>query len=814
MVTAATVAAQTEEPSLDVWIANDTVRSLAVHDGTLYVGGTFDFVGHPTGGLAALDPDTGDLLGGLPSVSRHVSTMVPDGEGGWYVGGNFVQLDDTRRQYLAHVEANGSIDPAFDPSPSLFVNALAIRGDVLYVGGSFTSIGGVTRHGLASIDLTTGNVTDWNPDTGAIDHLIVQGDILYVGGGFVEIGGESRLRLAAFDLTTGALTAWDPRPNSLPRAIVPSPDGSRMYLGGSFSTVGDSLRSRIAAVDAVTGACLAWNPGADGTVEALHATTSGVFAGGSFDTIGGETRQYAAKLSVSTGEATSWDPSPDNLVLGLGGDEAGSSVYAGGHFTSIGGADRHRVARLDGSTGAVDGWNPGVGGPPYHFVPLPDAVVMYGSFLNVDGVVRNCLAAIDLETGEATPWDPDLGDAFGQLVWALATDGGTIYAGGAFTAVGGAPRPNLAAIDAITGLATDWNPGPDGYVRALELSGSTLYAGGDFDAVSTVAAARQNLAAFDLTTGALTAWDPGPNGVVHTIERVGESVYVGGAFTAIGGEPRNLLAALDATSGLATSWNPDVVGVPADLEVHEGTLYVGGSIETVGGVARPRVAAFDVATGALTDFATGPFGVECGGTGVLGLTVANGLLYMTGSFSSVAGGIREGIAAVALTDGSLASWYPGRLENYGGCPTGFVFVGGETGIYAAGDFYGVGDRPRFGFAVFPFTNTPIEELPDPPGSPGLAPQAFHVATARPNPSGAEVSIPFQIDQGGSVAVHVYDPSGRRLRALSHGEWLGVGRYVATWDGRDDRGRDVASGVYLVRVEHAGRAHVRRVSIVR
>ena len=46
---------------------------------------------------------------------------------------------------------------------------------------------------------------------------------------------------------------------------------------------------------------------------------------------------------------------------------------------------------------------------------------------------------------------------------------------------------------------------------------------------------------------------------------------------------------------------------------------------------------------------------------------------------------------------------------------------------------------------------------------------------------------------------VYDVLGRRVRALYSGETLTVGHYRTSWNGRDDEGRSVASGVYLYRL---------------
>src|SRR3954451_24025013 len=84
-------------------------------------------------------------------------------------------------------------------------------GDTLYVAGAFTKIGGKDRTGLASINLLTGQITDWSPVTSpSVSALATAGNRLYVGGPFFEMNGQPRSAVAAFDLTTGALTDWHP----------------------------------------------------------------------------------------------------------------------------------------------------------------------------------------------------------------------------------------------------------------------------------------------------------------------------------------------------------------------------------------------------------------------------------------------------------------------------------------------------------------------------------------------------------------------------------------------------------------------------
>ena len=51
---------------------------------------------------------------------------------------------------------------------------------------------------------------------------------------------------------------------------------------------------------------------------------------------------------------------------------------------------------------------------------------------------------------------------------------------------------------------------------------------------------------------------------------------------------------------------------------------------------------------------------------------------------------------------------------------------------------------------------------------------------------------------GEVRLEIFDAAGRRVRTLVEG-WAQAGVHRATWDGRDDDGREAASGIYLYRL---------------
>ena len=72
---------------------------------------------------------------------------------------------------------------------------------------------------------------------------------------------------------------------------------------------------------------------------------------------------------------------------------------------------------------------------------------------------------------------------------------------------------------------------------------------------------------------------------------------------------------------------------------------------------------------------------------------------------------------------------------------------------------------------------------------------------------------IKISSAGRVRIEVYDVLGRRVRSLLNRD-LPVGSHRLTWDGMDDNGPRVASGVYFYRIHTPERSLVRRVVVVR
>ena len=221
-----------------------------------------------------------------------------------------------------------------------------------------------------------------------------------------------------------------------------------------------------------------------------------------------------------------------------------------------------------------------------------DTVYVGGGFTRIGGEDRSHIAALDADSGEATEWDPDAD----RDVYALAVSGDTVYVGGGFTRIGGEDRSHIAALDADSGEATEWDlDSAHRDVCALAVSGDTVYVGG-VHRHRRPGSQPYRRPRRGHWRG--QRWDPGANSYVYALAVSGDTVYVGGWLPASAAKTATASPALDAASGGRTDWNPDASGPVLALALSTDTVYVGGWFTNIGGQDRSCIAALDATSGA------------------------------------------------------------------------------------------------------------------------------------------------------------------------------------------------------------------------
>jgi flagellar hook assembly protein FlgD len=78
----------------------------------------------------------------------------------------------------------------------------------------------------------------------------------------------------------------------------------------------------------------------------------------------------------------------------------------------------------------------------------------------------------------------------------------------------------------------------------------------------------------------------------------------------------------------------------------------------------------------------------------------------------------------------------------------------------------------------------------------------------PNPFGDRVKIDFELKESSDGNASVYNVRGQKVRSLERNHFS-KGKHTLEWDGKDERGKKVSAGIYLMRFETRGQSYVRR-----
>ncbi len=100
------------------------------------------------------------------------------------------------------------------------------------------------------------------------------------------------------------------------------------------------------------------------------------------------------------------------------------------------------------------------------------------------------------------------------------------------------------------------------------------------------------------------------------------------------------------------------------------------------------------------------------------------------------------------------------------------------------------------------------------GPAGTPPVAFGLERPAPNPFRGAGTLAYRLPAAGQVELAIIDVQGRRVRTLEAGTQAASGIHRVAWDGRDDAGRELASGLYFVRLSSGGQVAVERLVLVK
>lgn len=458
-------------------VMDGSVRAVVQIGNRMIVGGGFTKVAprpsDPTTArthLFAFDRGTGAITSFNPRLDGTVTDLLPGPSPDTvFVSGAFNTVNGERAPKVVLLDTRtGQRIPSFAPAaPNGVVNALERRGDRLYLGGNFTTVGGQPRGGLATLSASSGALSPYVTNQVAQRHN---------------------------DTGTGAQGAVGVRDLAL------TPDGTRLVAIGNFKRVDGALRDQLVVLDQQTASSVVapdWNTNRyqpycfnwsyDTYVRGLSmspdgsyfvvTTTGGHNPGTLCDTAARfETRAFGQDIQptwvTDSGGDTLWGVAVTEKAVYVGGHQRWLNNSRGSDYPGPGAVPRAGLAALSTRTGVPLRWNPGRnprGAAVYTLYPTPDGIWM-GSDTEFIGPSydyrRPRLAMFPLAGGAAEAADTTAGIP------------GTAYVGGGrSSAATGLARSMLstagaAPLSSVDGGGVDWAA-----VRGSFLAGGRLYYG-------------------------------------------------------------------------------------------------------------------------------------------------------------------------------------------------------------------------------------------------------------------------------------------------------------------------------------------------
>lgn len=395
---------------------NQFVKAIAVQpDGKLLIGGAFTAV-QPTGaasfttfwGIARLNAD-GTLdssfqaaPAGSVKANNNVRGIALQPDGKIIIGGYFNRIDGAIANYVARLNADGTLDPTFDvgTGPNSTIEDVKLQADgKIIIAGSFTAVQGTNIRGVARLNADGSLDTSFVPNAsnpmapnGSHDGLfpvyqiaIQADDKIVVNGGPLSFAGEVHRGVVRLNTNGTPDSNFKPFINDWGAAVALQDIGGeqKIVVGGSFTLAGERNVSSGAVIGADVGRQGIARFNSDGTVDTDFDTSYGtnawvwavlpnddgtVYLGGKFTSVAGMARRGIARLaeldptkqvinfiapepgtySAMNGASVSWNPTPPTT----------SSANLPVTYSSI----TTSVCTVNASTGAVTLVTPAVTG--------------------------------------------------------------------------------------------------------------------------------------------------------------------------------------------------------------------------------------------------------------------------------------------------------------------------------------------------------------------------------------------------------------------------------------------------------------------
>ncbi|HTY89284.1 MAG TPA: hypothetical protein VMB80_17685 [Candidatus Acidoferrum sp.] len=490
-----------------------------------------------------------------------------------------------------------------------YVDCLEFQGNNVYAGGTFSYSGPTSMTNIAYWDGSAWHAMG-NPFNGIVSALQFYGGYLYAGGSFTN----TSLHFTNVARWNGSAWAAVPGGGANRDVYDFATDGTNLYVGGIFTQIGGIPGTNVVMFDGASwkqlGGGLHYFQNGLGQANRLLWYSNQLYVAGGFDRAGdtvgaANVARWDGTRWWSLGGDTSKGMSPSiNFVQSLRNIPASGSIagglYAGGLFSTAGKTNANCIARYDGTN-----WNALGSGVSGWFTSSARvyAIATDGTYVYAGGNFTNAGAYTGV--GGIAAWDGSnwypLDYGLDYIVNALTTDGyGYLWVGGSFTNIVFPGYTYYARGLAVRGYNTWYNAGnvdgTNATVSAIAYDGGNrVFVGGQFYSIGGVSAT--NMAYYDYNDGLWHALGPwAPRGKVNALAYANGTLYAGGNFTNAGGIAANRIAKWNGTSW--STLGSGLVGTSTtasvnDIAVSGNNVYVTGNFTNAGGIFASNVAVWN-----------------------------------------------------------------------------------------------------------------------------------------------------------------------------------------------------------------------------
>ncbi len=385
--------------------------------------------------------------------------------------------------------APGDLDLSFDAGSGVDgeVHSIVLQPDGrILIGGSFSTVKGLVRRGIARLNADGSGDTSFNPAIDNLDYyssvqsIVLQPDgKVLIGGGFTTVNGVGRTNIARLHPDGTLDTSFNAAAVGEIEVVALQSDG-KVVIGGSFTTVSSVGRTNMARLNSDGSLDTSFNAGnvfGFSSPDCIAVQPDGKVLFGGYMLIG--------RLNTNGTRDITFNASAGEVVNFIVLQPDGKVLIGAGY---VNGVYPHGIARLN-ANGTLDSTFadlPTIGGPQAIALQSDGKVVIAGSIYKIDGVPRSGFArlnpdgTLDADFDPSAIYDSPFASPSVSAV-AVQPDGRVLIGGGHFATVDGLSRYGIARLNPDGSLDASFNAGSgiDSPVLALaaQADGKVLIGG-------------------------------------------------------------------------------------------------------------------------------------------------------------------------------------------------------------------------------------------------------------------------------------------------------------------------------------------------